>query len=133
MITATYIELDGHTALQLNFPKGPEVVKVHGGIGEAERLVYYHNRRYILDKINSWLNQRKIAVKQSPDKSRLLKVATMQVLISSYRDKSLYQLCKMIKQHDDYFKAISPEPGSSHYPYYKNTILPILGYCLEVQ
>ncbi|MBS7565132.1 hypothetical protein KHS38_12025 [Mucilaginibacter sp. Bleaf8] len=132
IITANYTEHNGYTALQINYPHGTQFVNVPGGLGEAERLLYYHNRKYITDKLNSWLNQRKKAVKLSPDKSKVLTVAQLQVLLSYYRENSLRQVCIKIKEHRHLIEAIAPDSGM-HYNYYNKVIKPILQFCAEVE
>jgi hypothetical protein len=131
MITANYIEApNGYYCLELNFPASPrkEYATVHGW-ENAQRLIYFHNRKYITSKLKSWLGQRVYAARMGNNTSLVNSLLQAQNMIIFYEQTNLDNICKMVDKHAEYFKSFAPGSDSAHRKHYLTTILPIITFC----
>lgn len=130
MITSNSFGHTGAIVVEIAYPNtiARQVATVRNQ-DEADRLVRHHNRKYMVDRLQSWLRQRKEAVKHSPDASKIMLIAQLQVLLGYHQHASLKSLCAAIAKHAEYFEKVSPSESSRFYGHYTTVIQPILAYC----
>ena len=96
---------------------------------DANRLIYFLNRKYILEKLKSWLKQRRFAIQMTSNRSRSMEVAKMLVLLNYYDHAGLHVLCAFITKHRSVIETLVPPLTSVHYNHYQNQIKPIIDFC----
>jgi len=130
MITANAVPYANFMHLEIIFPdKKQHELKTVANLQEANRLIYFLNRKYILSKLTSWLKQRRFALQSSPDNGRTLEAAKLIVLLHYYENAGLHVLCQFIINHKTIIETVAPGNHSSQYNHYKNIIQPILVFC----
>lgn len=90
---------------------------------EAKRRMYFHNRKYIVETLMHYLNQRYHALAYSQICVNLTQ------LVTEHQYASFYSLCKAIARNTENFSAIKPKEKSKYYNHYCKHILPIINYC----
>jgi hypothetical protein len=132
MITAHSFGEPGAILVELIFPNNqPTQYGTVSTPGEVQRLKYFHKRKYIIEKLQRWLRQRKMALLFSPDASKINDVVKLQGLLAYYEQASLATVCKSVSIHSDLYKSLAPGNSSKLFNYYANFILPILFFCDE--
>ena len=130
MIIANAKPFDGGLQLELKYPNNqPSQFAQVSTIAEGERLLNYHNRKFISDKLCSWLRQRTKAGVILRQKLTV-ETAQLQVLLALNRNSSLDGLCRIVSTHRFEFERLAPPITSAQcHPYYVGTIVPILNFC----
>lgn len=102
---------------------------------EARRIMYFKLRRFIFQKLHSWIVQRKHAIipfHQMDDYAdKLSAVEILLVKLQYYQQASFWTLSDMIADNAHRFLLLAPAEKSKMYPYFKNTIQPILQFCTD--
>jgi (p)ppGpp synthase/HD superfamily hydrolase len=130
MIIANAKQHPGFMHLEIVWPdKQARQYKIVENEHEAKRLVYFLNRKYILEKLTGWLNQRQKALRGTNVGERYADSAKLQVLLQYYNKAALHGLCQFISKHRQMFEGVAPNEASDHRAYYNNTIRPILDFC----
>ena len=130
MIEAMVNMIDNLLVLNFSYPNGSIVGPITvSELSDAKRLVYFYNRTYILDKLKPWLKQRAYALMLT--KCPKLEAEAYRILehLNRFTKLSFFRLCDWVIDHEESIKAIAPGEKSHHYPYYRDTILPILEFC----
>jgi len=131
MITANSIpQENGKFLLVFHGPKSLEPITATS-LEDAQRIVDFINRRYILENLISWLHQRKYALSMISDGSqqnKLLVIEMLEMGLNYRKYASLRNVCAYICLSEANLKLIIPSSSSRHYKYFHNTILPILRF-----
>jgi hypothetical protein len=130
MITAYSFGKPGAILVELSYPN--TVVKRYATVpnpGDVDRLVHHHSRKYVIEKLKSWLSQWKVALKVTESPTKINEVAQLQVLVNYYQQASLEAIKVAINRHSIVFAYVAPSENAKLYNYYTNTIKPILEYC----
>jgi len=93
------------------------------GLDEVKRRMYFKNRMYVLNTLNSWLNQR-----QHASHSYTKECVLLQNWLLEYQNASFFKLCEFIKRKRLVFEDVAPGDQSRYYNHYINTIVPILDF-----
>lgn len=96
------------------------------GMEEVKRRLYFINRKYILEKMVAWLNQRKHA--------NSLYYADVKLYLADFealKYTSFKTVCQYIKNNNQNFVWLSPPQKSRFYNHYVTVIEPILNFCQE--
>lgn len=130
MIIANAKQHPGYMHLEIIWPdKQARQYKIVENEQEAKRLIYFLNRKYIIEKLGGWLNQRHKALSGTNAGQRYADAARLKILLQYYDKAALHGLCQFISLHRELFEKIAPLGDSDHLPYFKNTITPILDFC----
>jgi hypothetical protein len=129
MITALATQHKTHIAMEIIYPgKAPKQFATAANTGEAKRLVYFHNRKYIIEKLSSWFSQR-MYCRDKFHVPVIKEAAELKVLLASYKDTSLHNLCKVVADHSAAIWSVAPGKQSGHRAYFESTIIPIINFC----
>jgi hypothetical protein len=101
-------------------------------INEAQRLVYFLTRRYILEKLRGWLKQRREALRNTGSGQKFADASKLLVLLNYYDHAALLGLCHFISLHINMFEAIAPVETSRQFGHFEKIINPILSYCRKM-
>lgn len=137
MIEANSYHLQNVLVLEINIPgtdqkefksiTGPTAAQRES---DAYNLILFKNKSYILKKLSSWVKQRSFAVKEP--KLRV-GAAQLRVLLNYHTHKDFYKVCQFVVKHEYLIESLAPRLNtSSHYPYYYNTIAPIVAFCKTI-
>jgi hypothetical protein len=96
------------------------------GWAEVQRRMYFRNRKYIIDTLVSWLNQREHAIK---DKTSLEMLQEIRFNLTNINANSFYNLCRFVIRKTPQIQEIAPKEGTKFHPFYKLKIIPILAFC----
>ncbi|HEY4148925.1 MAG TPA: hypothetical protein VGM41_08350 [Chitinophagaceae bacterium] len=102
-------------------------------MSEAKRLLYFHTRNYILDKLKGWLNQRIRALTAAGEYLRADKANELQQRLINFTDTSFFRLADFLIKQESKILFVAPGQKSRNYNYYHDNILPILEYCREMK
>lgn len=131
MIIANSIpQENGKFLLVFHGPKSLEPVTATS-LEDAQRIVDFINRRYIVENLFSWLHQRKYALSISTDGSnrhKILAIDTIEMGLTHRKHASLKNICAFICLSEDNIRLAIPSPSSRHFKYFHKTILPILRF-----
>ena len=108
---------------------------IRGTEQDVRRMLYFRNRKYIIETLGAWLKQRKRAIEERPDQEefskKLEKVIALRDMVLHHTFSSLWSLCDYVVRKQAEIEFIAPGENSRHYNYYQKTILPIIRYCAE--
>jgi len=133
MITANCIKApDNYFLVRLNYPANnrKEYTTVKG-MENVNRIIYFHNRRYIVEKLSSWLRQRMYVADITNNTGLLASAAQLYTVVQFHQNASLIGVCGIIFKNAERFKAIAPGEQSKHFKHFNSIILPILNFCDE--
>lgn len=125
--------------LQFSNPKevftNDEFQAIRGNYQDVRRMLYFRNRKYIIETLGSWIKQRKRAIEERPNQDFFLKKVDTAIILRDvvlhHSFSSLWSLCDYVVRKQDDIKFIAPAESSRHYKYYNNTIVPIIEYCVQ--
>ena len=131
-------QADGKCLLRFEIPNNGKTsfeYSTASSLDDAKRMMYFRLRKYICSKLHAWISQRQHAIVSYPEKSEYAsKLADAQILLlklDHYQKASFWRLCDMIADQHCLFTSLAPQENSRMYPYYKNTILPIIQFCTD--
>lgn len=136
MIVAEAQQRNNLLVLYFRYPNGSTVGPVTArNESDARRLVYFHNRVYINDKLKAYLNMRLYAYQVAGLRFTVhVKTANDLLLQLTVFDKtSMHRICQWVLLHEDAFKLIAPREASKHHKFYASTIAPIMEFCREME
>lgn len=99
---------------------------------EANRLIAHLNRKYIYEKLSSWLRQRRFALQQSTAIAKKPEVARLLIMLNYYEKKELQGLCKFVNEHKAIIEMVAPPPSSTFHNHYSKVIQPIIAFCNDM-
>lgn len=131
MIIAKSIpQQNGKFLLEFQGPKTLNPV-IATSLEDAQRIVDFINRKYIIENLTSWLHQRKYAIamfNDSHNRNKIVAIDTLEMGLNHRKYASLRNICAFITSSESYFTDIIPSQSSRHYKYFSKTILPILRF-----
>lgn len=96
---------------------------------DAQRIVDFHNRKYILEKMSSWLHQRKYAMSMmAGTEERLKDIQAIEMGLAYRKHASLGNICAYLHLVEPQIRLLIPPVKSAHYKIFYTTILPILRF-----
>src|ERR1700754_5031121 len=98
--------------------KGKMQFKDDVTMAEASRLHYFWTREFILEKMNSFLKQRKKAYELVGHAKMYRSAETILSRIDQRRYASLNSICMLIKSMEGDIMLVAPGDHSAHYHYY---------------
>jgi len=130
-----HAELADNAGLIIEFSDGKGEYKDHPAFFTPVRdrtdllkRLYFKNRMYICDTLNSFLNQRLHAL---PDCK--VKIEILQVQIDRGRNYTYEELCQLVANKMKDFNSIAPGEKSRFNNHFKTVIIPILTECDNVR
>lgn len=133
-VIGTYLS---DAALQLETSekvRGKKQLTVVYSRADVDRLYFFWNRLYIIERMTSFLHQRIFAYRLAGLDSFVEKA---EWLLDALGDRSLSGLssvCKLIVDQEATITAMAPSAKAvSQYTYYNNTIKSIIAYCKNPQ
>lgn len=93
---------------------------------DYQRRLDFMNRKFITEKLTSWIKQRSKAL---PD----LDTRNLLSWMGPISKASLSNVCEFVTRKRSDFENAAPAMNSPCYPYYKNTIVLILDFCAGVE
>lgn len=115
--------------LVLVYPRGGRKPAFVKNEKDGERLVYFRNREYIIDKLQKWVRQRSKAAEKGKDNAMQFECASLLVLLRTHENAFLNVACVVINNHLEHFLKLVPKEKSAHHIHYEKTIKPILHFC----
>jgi hypothetical protein len=104
---------------------------------EAKRKVYFQNRKYVVETMTAWLNQRRhILIYRTAhpvDQSTLTKIDNMISWMYDLEKRSFTNICTTIRNKRMDLESIAPSEKSRFYNYYMKAIVPILDFCTKYE
>ena len=127
MINAELKPTDNRLEMRYSNPKGEFTNSAFFPVTseqEAMRMLHFKNRKYIIETLTRWLNQRNYALNYSDPKGIKL------LNFLQYIEKASFDYIRISigKLRAD-FESIQPPSTSRFHKHYTTTILPILDYC----
>lgn len=101
---------------------------------DAERVMYFQNRKYITQHLINFLKQRQYALGLT--KHYHQQIADAQVMINQlevFGNASFHTVQKWVYNHEALINEFAPGEKSSHYKHYETVILPILMSCRPIR
>lgn len=118
--------------LEIQYPGQKEVVHLHAdNEADACRIAYFQNRKYMIEKLEHWLNQRAVAHQQVGNMEAAKLALKIKDQLIANKEAAFYGLCKLIAAYSDLLNQVAPGIKSRQYGYFEKHIKPIINYCRE--
>jgi len=100
---------------------------------EAFRLVYFHNRLYIVVTLRMWLNGRMNVYQHVGDFQRVNEAVQLIHFLDDHCKTSLKFVTRSICDREAIIRHLAPGEKSKYYKTFESVIVPILIFCCEMQ